>query len=96
MRHGRIRAHFLTCFIDLQIITILDKKLNSKYTVEQVLETLRNYNFFNIQNKGYVPCYKRDDITDLLHDTFGFRTDYEINDMKRIKKIIKDRKKRKF
>ncbi|MDY6019785.1 MAG: IS1634 family transposase, partial [Anaerococcus sp.] len=95
-RPDRIKAHFLTCFIALQIITILDKKLKSKYPIEKVLECLRNYNFLSIKNKGYLPSYKRDDITDLLHDTFNFRTDYEINDMKRMKKIIKDRKKRKF
>ena len=95
-RPDRIKAHFLTCFIALQIITILDKKLNSKYPIEKVLECLRNYNFLSIKNKGYLPSYKRDDITDLLHETFNFRTDYEINDMKRMKKIIKDRKKRKF
>lgn len=26
---------------------------------------------------GYVPSYTRTEITDLLHKTFGFRTDYE-------------------
>ena len=29
-------------------------------------------------NTGYLPAYTRTDITDFLHETFGFRTDYEI------------------
>ena len=37
---------------------------------------------------GYIPEYIRTNLTDDLHDTFGFRTDYEINTYKDFKKIF--------
>ena len=36
--------------------------------------------------EGYIPEYTRTDLTDKLHDTFGFRTDYEIVSQREIKK----------
>ena len=39
------------------------------------------------KGSGYSPAYVRDDLTDDLHKTFGFRTDYEIVSYKKIKKI---------
>ena len=37
---------------------------------------------------GHEPEYIRTDITDDLHETFNFRTDYEINTYKDFKKIF--------
>ena len=37
---------------------------------------------------GYIPEYIRTDLTDELHEIFGFRTDYEINTYKDFKKIF--------
>lgn len=95
-RPDRIKAHFLICFLALQFVMILDKILDSKFSVERVIETLRSYDFSKIKDKGYVPVYTRNEITDFMHDKFGFRTDYEINDVKSMGKIIKNRKKRSF
>ena len=36
--------------------------------------------------EGYIPEYTRTGLTDKLHDTFGFRTDYEIVSQREIKK----------
>ena len=38
--------------------------------------------------EGYIPEYTRTDLTDQLHDTFGFRTDYEIVSQRNMKKIL--------
>ena len=35
-----------------------------------------------------MPCYQRQSITDNLHETFGFNTDYEIITYKKLKKIF--------
>lgn len=43
--------------------------------------------------EGYIPTYTRTDLTDRLHEVFGFRTDTEIIDQKRMKKILKQTKK---
>lgn len=85
---NRIKAHFLTCFIALLIYRILEKKLDYKYTTSQILETLKNMKVFESKGDGYIPCYERTDLTDDLHDKFGFRTDYEILPYKFIEKIF--------
>ena len=87
-REDRIKAHFMTCFISLFIYRLLEKKLNYKYTTSQILETLRNMKVLESKGDGYIPEYTRTDLTDDLHELFGFRTDYELNTYKDIKKIF--------
>ena len=89
-REDRIKAHFMTCFISLLIYRILEKKLNYKYTTTQILNTLKEMNMLESKGDGYIPTYIRTDLTDELHDTFGFRTDYEINTYKDFKKIFNE------
>ena len=92
-RDDRIEAHFRTCFISLMIYRILEKKLGEKYTCHDIVTGLRDMNFFEITGEGYLPTYTRTDLTDDLHDAFGFRTDYQIVNTKQMKKIFKDTKK---
>lgn len=87
-REERIKAHFMTCFISLFIYRLLEKKLNNKYTSSQIIETLRNMYVFESKGDGYIPTYIRTNLTDELHETFSFRTDYEINTYKDFKKIF--------
>ena len=87
-REDRIKAHFMTCFISLFIYRLLEKKLNYKYTTSQILETLRNMKVLESKGDGYIPEYIRTDLTDDLHELFGFRTDYEINTYKDLKKFL--------
>ena len=75
-REDRIKAHFMTCFISLFIYRLLEKKLDYKYTTSQILETLRNMKVLESKGDGYIPEYTRTDLTDDLHELFGFRTDY--------------------
>ena len=88
----RIKAHFLTCFISLIIYRLLADKLENKYTVNEILKTLRGMELVDTQYNGYIPAYKRTKITDDLHELFGFRTDYEIIGKKKIRNIIKNTK----
>lgn len=87
-REDRIKSHFLTCFIALLIYRILEKKLDYKYTTSEILKTIRNMDVLESKGDGYIPEYIRTNLTDDLHDTFGFRTDYEINTYKYFKKIF--------
>ena len=86
----RIRAHFLTCFLSLLVYRLLEHKLDDKYTVSELIQTLRKMNFFRMDGIGYLPEYTRSEITDALHEEFGFRTDMEIVTEKTMKKIIRD------
>ena len=92
-RDDRIKAHFTTCFLALLIYRILEHKLSEKYTSSKMIQTLRELNFFQKDGCGYVPIYTRTDLTDELHDIFGFRTDTEVIPFSKMKKIFKQTKK---
>ena len=87
-REDRIKAHFLTCFISLLIYRILENKLDYKYTNTQIIEKLKEMNMYEEKGTGYSPAYTRTDLTDDLHEVFGFRTDYEIINYENFKKIF--------
>jgi transposase len=91
-RDDRIQAHFTTCFISLMIYRLLEKKLNEKFTCNEIISGLRGMNFQEIKGEGYVPTYTRTDFTDALHDAAGFRTDYEVIKNKQMKNIFKHTK----
>lgn len=52
-RENHIQAHFLTCYISLVLSRILQHKLNKKYSVGKILESLGNCNCINIQENIY-------------------------------------------
>lgn len=88
-----IKAHFLICFLSLTIYRYLEKKLDNKYTVGEIIDTLKYMNIKQDTINAYSPNYIRTDLTDDLHDKFGFRTDFEIIREKNLKKICKQTKK---
>ncbi|WVK74356.1 IS1634 family transposase [Roseburia sp. 831b] len=92
-RNDRIKAHFMTCYISLLLYRLLEQKIGNNYTTEQLIETLRSMKMtlLNTAN-GYVPSYTRTEITDSLHKTFGFRTDYEFIKKSTMRNIIKQTK----
>lgn len=93
-RDDRIKAHFMTCYISLLLYRLLEKKIGNKYTTEQMIETLRSMKMILLNTaNGYVPAYTRTEITDSLHKTFGFRTDYEFIKKSTMRSIIKETKK---
>lgn len=72
----RIEAHFLTCYIALLILRLLDKRLNRKHSPEQIIESLKRYqsclvkdNIFKVTY--YDPVIK--DIGDALNLTLNQR-----------------------
>ncbi|MEG1579442.1 MAG: transposase, partial [Oscillospiraceae bacterium] len=89
---NRIKAHFLICFLALLTYRLLEKELDYKYTCQAILETLNAMNFAEIQEQGFMPLYKREKITDALHDACGFRTDYQFITKSRMKTIQKESK----
>ena len=89
---NRIKAHFLICFLALLSYRVLEKKLDYKYTCEEILDTLKTMNFAEIQEQGFIPLYKRQKITDDLHETCGFRTDYQFITKSQMKTIRKKSK----
>lgn len=92
-REDRIQAHFTTCFMSLIMYRLLEKKLGNKFTCSEIINGLREMNFYEIKGEGYIPTYTRTDFTDALHEAFGFRTDYEIIKKTQMKKILSTTKK---
>ena len=91
---NRIKAHFLICFLSLLSYRLLEKKLEYKYTCNEILNTLKEMNFAEIKSQGFIPLYKREKLTDDLHEICGFRTDFEFitkSQMKTIQKKSKGR-----
>lgn len=97
-RDDRIKAHFLTCYIALLLYRLVELQLNQEslctsipgrlhrhYTANEVIHTLRNMNMTKIGQDGYIPAYKRTELTDKLHDEAGFRTDFQLSTEKSMK-----------
>lgn len=89
---NRIKAHFLICFLALLSYRLLEKKLGGSYTCETILNTLKAMNFAEIEEQGFIPLYKREKITDDLHNVCGFRTDYQFITKSQMKNIQKKSK----
>jgi len=91
-RDDRITAHFTTCFISLILYRLLETRLDREYTTHEIIDSLRNMNFFAIKGEGYLPTYTRTDFTDSLHEVFGFRTDFQIVSNNQMKNIFRNTK----
>lgn len=91
-RRERIIAHFITCFLALILYRYLEKKLDNRYSCEQIISTLQEMDFVRYEGKGYQPVYTRTELTDALHEAFGFCTSKQIVPIKKMKKICADTK----
>lgn len=92
-RQDRILAHFITCFISLIVYRYLEKKLDNRYTIDQILPALQEMDFIKYEGKGYQPVYTRTELTDALHEAFGFCTSKQIIPIAKMKKICSQTKK---
>lgn len=92
-RQERILAHFITCFISLIVYRYLEKKLDNQYTIDHILMTLQEMDFMKYEGKGYQPVYTRTELTDALHEAFGFCTSKQIVPIAKMRNIISQTKK---
>ena len=60
-----IETHFLSCFVSLLLIRLLEQKLNKKYSNPYVIDSLRNYNSTKIEHNIYLQNFRNDVIQDL-------------------------------
>ena len=92
-REDRIKAHFMTCYISLIVYRLLEKTIGGDFTCDQIIRTLRSMKMTLLNPAGgYIPSYTRTELTDALHQVFGFRTDYEITTKASMRTIIKNTK----
>lgn len=88
-REDRIRAHFLICFIALLAYRLIERRLKGGYTCAETVAALRDFRFLELPGSGWVPAFKRTELTDALCATFDVNADTEIVPAARMKKILK-------
>ena len=84
---------FYRFFLALLLYRYMEKDLDSQFTTTEIVSQLKDMNFYTVPGQGFIATYTRTDFTDALHDTYRFRTDYQIVSDKEIKKIYRKTKK---
>lgn len=81
-----IEAHFLTCFISLVIIRLLENKLKNKYSTKQIIEALKNFTSSHIEHD----VYKQNNYNEIikqLSEIYNLNLDKKYRTLSEIKKI---------
>ena len=60
-----IEAHFLTCFIALVLVRLLEFKLDGKFTTEEIISSLKKYNCSLTEQNLYMFTHYSDVICDI-------------------------------
>ena len=83
-----IDAHFLICFISLVIIRILQAESNSKYSLKNLLEKIKNFNCTHTAGNLYKFIGYKQEIQ-YLNKKLNIDFDLKYNTRENIKKILK-------
>jgi transposase len=89
---SHINAHFLTCFIALTILRLIQKRTGKQYSSSEILDCLNKIECMNEQENIYLFGY-RSPLSDILSNTFGIDLTKKRLRLEDIKKIIGDTKK---
>ena len=87
-RADHIQSHFLTCFIALTIVRLLEKRLNNEYSFNKIIETIRNYKSNPIEHDYYLQNF-RNEIIKKLEKIFDIDLSRKYLTLSEIKKILK-------
>ena len=90
-----IRAHFLTCFLALLFVKIIDEKLEHKYSINQIITNLRKIQYTDI-NVGYMTSFKTNDCILSLIKEFNIECDYNAYTPIQMRKLINSSLNEKF
>ena len=82
-----IEAHFLTCFISLVIIRLLEYKTNRKYSTRKMIDSLQKFNSTNIEHDIYLQNFSNDIIKD-FEEIFDINLSRKYLTLSEIKKIL--------
>lgn len=86
-RQDRIKSHFLTCFISMVILKILQKQLSETYediyrknplSMDSLIEALRDFKFGSLPKMNWQPMFRRTELTDQLQELAGIQANTEI------------------
>ena len=81
-----IEAHFLTCFISLIILRLIEYKTSRKYSASSIINSLKNYTSNNLEHDIYLQNFINDIIKDLsqIYDIDLSRKYLTLSEIKKI------------
>ncbi len=82
-----IEAHFLTCFISLIILRLIEYKTNRKYSTSSIIDSLKKYISNNLEHDIYLQNFTNDIIKD-LSNTYNIDLSRKYLTLSEIKKIL--------
>jgi transposase len=82
-----IEAHFLTCFVALLIVRLLEKKSN-RYSITKLVEATKNISAIYLEENIYMIDY-RDEVIEHLERLFGYDFSNKFIHKKKLEKFIK-------
>jgi transposase len=91
-REDHIEAHFLICFLALVLARILECRLERKYSISRIAESLRNTSCSVLEENWYVFDYTDNVIQD-LNEKLGIDLNHKYLRLGDIRKILGTTKK---
>lgn len=88
---GGIEGHFLTCFLSLLILRVLQMKTKGQYSVEKMVRSLSKSNVDYLSLNYYKAVYY-DEILNCIDQNVGTNLKQKYMTLKEIKKMISDTK----
>ncbi len=82
-----IEAHFLTCFVSLVILRLLEEKLARKFSPDKIVNSLKNYTSSNIEHDIYLQN-NYDDILESIDKIYNLNLNKKYRTLTEIKKIL--------
>lgn len=86
-----INAHFLTCFLALLFVRLVEVKLDHKFKVSEIIESLRKIQYTDI-GVGYISSFKMTSCIESLVNDFQIECDYNSYTPQQMRKIINSSK----
>lgn len=83
-----IEAHFLTCFISLVILRLIESKTKRKYSTTSIINSLKNYTSNNLEYDIYIQNFTNEIIKD-LSNIYNVDLSRKYLTLSEIKKILK-------
>ena len=82
-----IEAHFLSCFVSLVILRLIEQKINRKFSTTKIIEALKNYTSTNIEHDIYLQDFRNDVIKE-LEVIFNIDLSHKYLTLSQIKKLL--------
>ena len=83
-----IEGHFTTCFTALVLIRLLENKLGNKYTVQDIINSLKKYNCVHLDKNHYQFVYNDEIIKD-ISDKYNINLSKKYKTTNEIRRLLR-------